>query len=180
MDPATLAIIGAVTSVASPAPAAEQTRQARLARADAARERQAREDLEARVQRPRVLVQFGGSNGGSRAQRSTVGVRIENKGPTVASNVEYGVRFGDWSATAETVAALAVNEQRSTDPFSVLVPAEVVARLDGAQERTRQARVWTGDEWGRQLAYWARFDDPRGARYEVMDDGAIVAPGVTG
>jgi hypothetical protein len=129
------------------------------------RRRQRAEDEQAELQRkldaPEVTVDYGGYSreiGG--LGRLVVKVVFVNKGPSVAKDVEFGVRLGSYEGKAgpgghgKTVAAVAPNEVLN---WRVVVPQSAEARhLRADQLRVEDVAL-----------VWARFVNKRGIAHEV-------------
>jgi hypothetical protein len=116
--------------------------------------RRRRNELEAELQRPEVVVKmtaYGRESGGLKRIRTNV--IVTNKGPTVARDVRFGLRLYDEELLAEQLPVLGIDETRRV---SVFVPRKFE---DGMQ--ARQARL-------EDVAFaWARFTDNRGRQREV-------------
>jgi hypothetical protein len=120
----------------------------------ARRDRARREELEAELQRPEVVVKLSAygreSNGLQRIQAT---VAVANKGPTMASDVRFGLKvYGD-DVPAGELPVLGIDESHRA---SVFLPRKLEAQM-----RNRGARL-------EDAAYaWARFTDNRGRHREV-------------
>jgi hypothetical protein len=120
----------------------------------ARRERARREELEAELQRPEVVVKLSAygreSNGLQRIQAT---VAVANKGPTMARDVRFGLKLYDDDVPAGEVPVLGIDESQRA---SVFVPRKLEAQM-----RARRARL-------EDAAFaWARFTDNRGRHREV-------------
>jgi len=120
----------------------------------ARRERGRREELEAELQQPEVVVKMaahGRESGGLERIRATV--VVTNKGPTVARDARFGLRLYNEELPAGQVPVLGIDQ---THRVSVFLPRKLEDRMQARQARLEDAAF-----------AWARFTDKRGRQREV-------------
>jgi hypothetical protein len=120
----------------------------------ARRERARREELEAELQRPEVVVKLSAHGRESDGlQRIQATVAVANRGPSVASDVRFGLKLYDQDVPVGEVPVLGIDESHRA---SVFVPRKLEDQM-----RARGARL-------EDSAFaWARFTDNRGRHREV-------------
>jgi hypothetical protein len=120
----------------------------------ARRERARREELEAELQRPEVVVKLSAHGRESDGlQRIQATVAVANKGPSVARDVRFGLKLYGDDVPAGEVPVLGIDDSQRAYVF--------VPRKLEAQMRNRGARL---DD---AAFAWARFTDNRGRHREV-------------
>jgi len=131
-------------------------------RADARRDlaEAQRDRLQAAVEAPRLVVGYTGSRPVGHMPGVIIDLAVVNKGPTVASDVRFGLEIDDWVSAAhqmgsrsgvpeQMISALAPGERVT---WSVVVKGEMVDKI---RSRGLQPHHAITD-------LWAEYRDPRG------------------
>jgi hypothetical protein len=126
---------------------------AHRAQADARRERAQRERIEAAMQAPEVVAELRSltDGGWDFSDRNTVYLRLVNKGPTVATDVRFGVKIDEFGA-----AAIA---QGGAQVHPALAPGEDV---DGTVHLPESFEGLPRDRIQSHIVVWAEWRDKLG------------------